>query len=147
MSESETGTEAFETARALRIELNVAIANVERATARASSNPTWREKLMVELDGLRMALDQHVVEVEGEGGILTEMMVIAPRLANKINKVKDEHPVLITQVANTIEIARSSDDVVVIRTTILELLGAIARHRQHGADLLYEGYNVDIGGG
>lgn len=147
MSENEIGTEAFEAARALRIELNVAIANVERAAARASSNPTWREILLGELDGLRVALDQHVVEVEGEGGILTEMMVTAPRLANKINKVKDEHPVLITQVANTIETVQASDDVVAIRTTILELLGAIARHRQHGADLLYEGYNVDIGGG
>ena len=147
MSDKETGTEAFEAARERRIELNVAIANVERAAARASSKPTWRSKLLVELDGVRIALDQHVVEVEGEGGILIEMMITAPRLANKINKVQAEHPVLCAQVAETIETAKSSEDVDIIRTTILDTLGAIARHRQHGADLLYEGYNVDIGGG
>ncbi len=147
MSANESGTEAFEAARARRIELNVAIANVERVAARASSTPTWREKLLGELDGLRIALDQHVVEVEGEGGILPELMNIAPRLANKIDKVQAEHPVLSTQVAETIENTQESEDVDRIRTTILETLGAIARHRQQGADLLYEGYNVDIGGG
>ena len=147
MSDKETGTEAFEAARARRIELNVAIANVERVAARASSNPTWRSKLLDELDGLRIALDQHVVEVEGEDGILAEMMEVAPRLANKIDKVQAEHPVLSAQVARTIETAQTSEDTDEIRTTILETLGAVARHRQHGADLLYEGYNVDIGGG
>lgn len=147
MSEEETGTEAFEAARTQRIQLNVAIANVERAAARASSKPTWRGKLLEELDGLRAALDHHVLEVEGDGGILTEMMVVVPRLANKINSVRAEHPVLSEQVAATIVTATTSDDFDAIRATVLETLGAIARHRQHGADLLYEGYNVDIGGG
>ena len=147
MSAQKNQSEAFEAARARRVELNVAAADVERSAARASSNPTWREGLLGELDGLRLALDQHVVEVEGEGGILKEMLVTAPRLANKINKVEAEHPVLTTQVAKTIETAQTSEDIDAIRTTILETLGAIARHRQHGADLLYEGYSVDIGGG
>ena len=33
-----------------------------------------------------------------------------------------------------------------IRTAVLELLGEIARHRQRGADLIFEAYDVDIGG-
>jgi hypothetical protein len=34
-----------------------------------------------------------------------------------------------------------------IRTAALRLLGGLAEHRQRGADLLYEAYQVDIGPG
>jgi hypothetical protein len=32
------------------------------------------------------------------------------------------------------------------RDDVQRLLGEIVRHRQHGADLVYEAYHVDIGG-
>lgn len=34
-----------------------------------------------------------------------------------------------------------------LRSEVLDLLVAVARHRQRGADLVYEVHNVDIGGG
>ena len=147
MSDNETGTEAFEAARARRIEVNVAITNVERAAARASSKPTWREKLVVELNNLATAFDQHVEEVEGEHGLLAELRLTTPRLANKIERVQAEHPGLVSMIADTIESVTTSDDPEADRAMILETVVAIAKHRQHGADLVYEGYSVDIGGG
>ena len=34
-----------------------------------------------------------------------------------------------------------------LRSVLTSLLVALARHRQRGADLVYEAYAVDIGGG
>jgi len=34
-----------------------------------------------------------------------------------------------------------------IRAELTTLLVALARHRQRGADLVYEAYDVDLGGG
>jgi hypothetical protein len=34
-----------------------------------------------------------------------------------------------------------------MRTDLTALLVALAKHRQRGADLIYEAYDVDIGGG
>jgi len=147
MSENETGTEAFEAARARRIKVNVAITNVERAAARASSKPAWREKVVAELRDLAVAFDQHVEEVEGEDGLLSELRLTAPRLSNKIERVQSEHPGLRSMIADTVESVRTSNDPDADRAMILDTLVAIARHRQSGADLAYEGYSVDIGGG
>ena len=41
---------------------------------------------------------------------------------------------------------RTADETAAIREQALELLAAIVRHRHLGADLLYEAYDVDIGG-
>ena len=34
-----------------------------------------------------------------------------------------------------------------LRTELTALLAALAKHRQRGADLVYEAFDVDIGGG
>ena len=147
MSEAETRSEALEAAKARRVELKSAVSSVERAAARPSSKPSWREDLLHELDDLRVAVDEHVDEVEGEEGLLAELMFTVPRLANKIDRIQAEHPGLQTQVAETIETVTTSDDLETVRDAVLGTLVSIARHRQKGADLVYEGYSVDIGGG
>ena len=147
MSEAESRSEALEAAKARRVELKSAVSSVERAAARPSSKPSWREDLLRELDDLRTALDQHVDEVEGEEGLLAELMFTVPRLANKIDRIQAEHPGLQSQVAETIETVTTSDELEAVRDVVLDTLVSIARHRQKGADLVYEGYSVDIGGG
>lgn len=147
MSESEERSEALKAATARRIELKSAVSNVEFAAASPSAVPSWRDDIVRELDDLRIALDQHVTEVEGPEGLLAELSEAAPRLINKIDRVRDEHPGLCRQCGNTIELAKQNSGVSELRSSVLELLVAIARHRQNGADLVYEGYHVDIGGG
>jgi len=147
MTENEERSEALRAASVRRDELKTAVSRVELAAAAPSARPAWLDDVLRELDELRIALDHHVAEVEGPGGILAELSEAAPRLINKIERVKDEHPGLCKQCSDTIEMANQSTEVPQLRTAVLELLVAIARHRQHGADLVYEGYNVDIGGG
>jgi hypothetical protein len=40
----------------------------------------------------------------------------------------------------------TAGDVDAIRALATALLGRLARHRQHGADLIYQAYQVDLGG-
>lgn len=120
---------------------------MERAAAAPSAKQGWRDNLIHELEDLRIALDQHVDEVEGETGLLAELTQVAPRLARKIERVRDEHPGLVTQVAAAILSVKESESPEHTRSTVLDALVALALHRQKGADLVYEGYSVDIGGG
>lgn len=140
-------SEALRAAAAKRVQLKEALSRAEVAAASPSAATDWRPKLVAELEVLRTALDEHVEEVEAEDGLLTEMMTLAPRLANMIDHMRDEHPELCRQVADTIELAGGDASVAAVRTAVLDTLQAIARHRQKGADLVFEGYDVDIGGG
>ncbi len=147
MSEKATlRTDALKDAAERRIELKQALSQVETAAASPSGEPGWRDNLIEQLEDLRCSLHEHVEEVEADDGLLAELTEIAPRLVNQIAHVRDEHPGLCDQVEDTI--GRASDGVAVpeLRVDVLKTLTAIASHRQKGADLVYEGYEVDIGG-
>jgi len=139
-------TEALKAAALRRVELKEALSHVEVAAASPSAEEGWRTRLLEELEGLRAALLDHIEEVEADGGLLKEMLEQAPRLANQIGLVRDEHPDLCRQVDQIILDVRGSEDVIDLRAGVLDALTAIARHRQRGSDLVYDGYNVDIGG-
>lgn len=138
---------ALQAAASKRVELKQALSQVEVAAASPSAEAGWRTKLGQQLEGLQTALLEHIEEVEAEDGLLAEMAAEAPRLSDQIASVQGEHPGLCTQMAQTIVTTSTSDSVDDIRAEVLDMLIAIARHRQRGSDLVYEGYNVDIGGG
>jgi hypothetical protein len=132
-------------ARLRRTELKQALSATEIAAAGAVGDPTWRGDLRVALDDLRAAWAHHVDEVEGPDGLLPELVGKAPRLASKVARLDDEHTELRTRIDAAIDHAKSSDPEE-LRAEVLEVLVGIARHRQFGADLVYEAYHVDIGG-
>ena len=102
---------------------------------------------------LLVAFDQHVSEVEGEGGLLSRLLADEPRLANAIKAMYTDHIEISSAVENTVALVRGCGDVCdqstveSIRLASVDLLRLISRHRQAGADLVYEAYLVDIGGG
>jgi len=68
----------------------------------------------------------------------------APRLVHAIAFLPDEHVALREQISAAIEhlgAVEPSD----MRTEIADLLRALVRHRQHGSDLVHEGFVVDLG--
>ena len=147
MSDTTAATDALSAAKQRRVELKSAVSSVETAAAAPAAIPGWVDTLVGELDDLRIAFDQHVDEVEGPDGLLAEMLQTAPRLANRVRRVEGEHPELVEQIAATIGAVRASSEPELARAAVLEVLAAVARHRQRGADLVYEAYSVDIGGG
>ena len=138
---------ALDAALARRVELKSAVSEVETSAAKPIKEDGWQDGLLHALESLRIALDQHVEEVEAEHGLLVEVEHTSPRLARLVGQVRDEHPVLQRQVAGTIAMAKEEGNHDQVRTEVLETLVAVARHRQAGADLVYESYNVDLGGG
>ena len=139
--------DALKGARLRRRALKAVVSSVEIAASSPVGDPNWRSNLRAELQSLRDALDAHIEEVEAEDGILAQLTVDAPRLVNKIDRVRQEHPELSRQLANAIASLESSSNAEELRGEVLAVLFSLVRHRQRGADLVYEGYNVDIGGG
>lgn len=146
MVDNDTRSHALEAAAAKRVELKQALSVAETATSAPTGEPGWDVRLLAALRQLQTALYQHVEEVEAPDGLLTELTSTAPRLANQIAHVRDEHPVLCRQMAEAIGRLEGSSNPASVRDEVTDLLMAIVRHRQKGADLVYEGYNVDIGG-
>ncbi|NNE73579.1 MAG: hypothetical protein HKN26_07950 [Acidimicrobiales bacterium] len=147
MPETTPDDAALRAARERRVELKGAVSAVEIAAASPIGDPSWRDNMARALDELRIALDQHIDEVEGPDGLLAELRDAAPRLSNKIAVVSDEHPALCRQVDDVIANLKESAALEQIRSDAIDALVAMARHRQKGADLVYEAYHVDIGGG
>jgi predicted nuclease with TOPRIM domain len=129
-----------------------AAAALEAALATPATDPRWTEGLGNALEHLRATLDEHVTATEAPGGMIDQLRARAPRLSNRIDRLVDEHSTITADVQRLLEhlehapTERTATDTAAIREQTLELLGEIVRHRHLGADLLYEAYDVDVGG-
>jgi chromosome segregation ATPase len=140
-------------ARKRRQPLRDAASSLERAIAAAAgTGAQWRSRLQAQVQEVRDALEDHVTEVERPGGLVEQITTDAPRLMHIMNRLLAEHDDMrqelnrILQAIGEISADFSEEQVIEARIAVMSLLATIARHRQQGADLLYEAYNVDIGG-
>ena len=144
-------TDALDAARSRRKALHVAMVEVENAAQAPTRSTTWRAVLFAALDDLSMALEDHITTVEAPGGIIERVVDDAPRLDSAGKQLSADHEPLRRQVAMAINAVRAADspprdeDVETIHEIILELVGALSRHRQRGSDFVWEAYDVDIG--
>jgi hemerythrin-like domain-containing protein len=141
-----------ETARR-RTDLHVALVGVEQAISRAASGreQDWSKDVIRALQDLQHAIEEHIEVTERSEGLYDEIRHKAPRFAATIDRLRNEHPELrevtrdligrleSTPVGDAWPLAEARDD-------LQRLLGRIVRHRQLGADLVWEAYNLDIGG-
>ncbi|MDY7102977.1 MAG: hypothetical protein S0880_17490 [Actinomycetota bacterium] len=148
MAENE-GSSTLDRLRERRERLASAADELERAITRAGGEPArWGGAARAALDQVGAALAAHVEEVEAPGGLFAEVARTSPRLIHAVDTLRQDHAVLRERVdALTALAAADPVSVDAVREAALELLVEISRHRQRGADLLWERYNVDIGGG
>jgi hypothetical protein len=147
-------TPALEAARRRRATLHDQLVHLEHAISSpaAGRQSDWSTQVTKELVSLRDAFEQHIVVTEKPDGLYDEITSRAPRLAGKVHRLQEEHPAIERQIATTLgrfEAGEAGSDawpVDTCRDDLQRLLGLIVRHRQHGADLVWEAYNVDIGG-
>jgi len=141
-----------ETARR-RADLHHALVGVERtiSSPAVGRENDWTKDVALALRDLREALIEHIEVTEREAGLYDEICQRAPRLSNKIEHLRDEHPDM--RETTTALIDRLESDGVGeawplthARDELQRLLGRVVRHRQLGADLVWEAYNLDIGG-
>jgi hypothetical protein len=146
-----TASDAVEGAARIRSELEDALQQVERAVAAPAATVTWADEVTHRMRRLEIALNHHIAEVESRSGLLDQIVEQAPRLQRQVEDVKHHHMVLtrsITVILHKLRTARTvgtapTDD---IRKATIELLAEMTRHRQDGADLIYDAYDIDIGG-
>jgi hypothetical protein len=133
-----------EKARVRRHLLGEALRSVERAVARPSEAEQWLDGVTATLAELGRALDEHIEVTEGKGGLLEEIRDVAPRLSGEIQLIEAEHEELIDLLAKAEASLEQSTDPKAIRNRAMALLPRLSLHRQRGADLVYDAYNVDI---
>ncbi len=133
--------------RERRAGLRAAVGRVEASLAAPARGRAgqWAKELDAELDDLGRALELHITTTEAPDGLLRDVVDSAPRLAKRVERVRNDHVAL----RERLEAARAAlphddDGVSEARDRVVELLTAVVRHRGLGADLVYEAYNVDL---
>ena len=141
-----------ETARR-RADLRESLVDVEQAISRPAvgRETDWAKEVVLRLEGLAHAIDEHIEITERPEGLYDEISSKAPRLSSKIDRLRAEHPVLRDRTRELIARLQTSGigqtwPLEEARDDLQRLLGQLVRHRQLGSDLVWEAYNLDIGG-
>lgn len=120
---------------------------LEQAIAAPAQDPGWRHRVRASLGGLRGAFAEHTVVTEGPDGLYAELLDHAPRLVRDVHVLLREHRAVVeTMAALQRRVDLPEIGAAELRNWATELLGELSRHRQRGADLVYEAYQTDIGG-
>ncbi len=154
MERDDSLTDALSEARARRATLHDALVHLEMAISSPAAGriPEWTAHVVKELTGVRDAFNQHVIVTEKPGGLYEEIITRAPRLAGTVTRLKGEHPEITTEIEQVlerlgaVEIGSDGWPLESARDDLQRFIGTVIRHRQRGADLVWEAYNVDIGG-
>lgn len=155
-NQQSTGTEtaAFQAARAYRADLRQVLIQLEDVLASPAPGRVgdWSRGLHEVLIDVAASFERHIGVTEGEGGLLAEIAEHSPRLANAIQRLRVEHGQIRERLSRALidvrglQQADDTDQAEHLREQVMRLLAVLVRHRQHGADLVYEAYTVDIGG-
>jgi len=132
-------------ARRHRVELLQTIQAFERSLAAPAADPRWRELVQERLRNLREAFGEHIILTEGPDGLYAEILEHAPRLVRRVEMLIRDHGMLLAAV-DSLAHRLPTGDIERLRRRASDLLRQLSRHRQRGADLVYEAYATDIGG-
>ncbi len=143
-------TPALEEAAIRRRELRDALISFEAALASPiRDRETWRAEAADALEALGNAFEDHVTATEAPGGLYDEMAERSPHLRTKADGLRREHPEItaaLVEASGRLASAPGNDaDADAVRDALQRLMGRIVRHRQRGADLVWEAYAIDIG--
>lgn len=134
-----------------RAELREALSYLEHCLAApAAGRPVvWGEAVHDSLTTVAADFAAHVEVTEGPGGLHEAILAGDLRLANAVAELTAEHATVATEIARLVADSAPpvvEGDVDAIRARSTRLLSQLSRHRQRGADLIYEAFQADIGG-
>jgi hypothetical protein len=130
-----------------RKDLYDAMQRLESSVARASGQDDWAVVVADALQIMHDALQRHVIEIEADNGLFAEVVGRAPGLASDVAILRNDHEDLLFSCREAGELVANWSAPAEIRRKVLGLLGRLAIHRQRGAELLFDAYNVDLGAG
>lgn len=137
--------------RARRAELRETINLMEAALAAPARGRAvvWGEVVHASLMMIADDFGAHVEVTEGPGGLHQAILAGDIRLANAVEALTAEHEQIAEEIAALVADSQppvTENDVDDVRERATHLLGHLVRHRQRGADLIYEAYATDVGG-
>jgi hypothetical protein len=130
-----------------RASLRTAMGRVESSISRPAPGrvEAWSTELREQLEVLSAALEVHVDATEAPGMLLDDMVAARPDMADRVDAARQDHKLLRYEV-HAVLIALPTDEAGVgdIRVQVVSLLSGLARHRQAGADMMFEAYRIDV---
>lgn len=129
-----------------RYQLYEAMRRLEAALARPSGLADWRMEIEAAITDLDRSLDDHIRRTESDGGLFAEILGGSPHLASRIADLEEEHGELRAACRQALLMAADWSPTKLRRKANV-LLARLAFHRQNGAELLYNAYNIDIAAG
>ncbi len=136
------------TALAGREKLHKALQSVRRAVgAPITAEALWRDRLRREVVRLAAATEEHIADTEAADSLLSEIENEAPRLWREVGLLRTEHAQLSEECAEMLARLDEPDSSARLRRRVHLMLEHFDTHRHRGADLVYQSFGVDIGGG
>lgn len=136
--------------RAQRAELHDSVRALDDTLATPLARAAWRERVRAALAELSSDLDVHIELTDGPGGLYERLSQASPRLSGPLGRLRAEHAPLRRAVQGFLAALEGGDgasaDLPAFREEVTVLVGRLIRHRQTGTDLVYEAYDVDLGG-
>jgi hypothetical protein len=137
--------------RRRRAELRETLQRLEEALAAPAAGRAvvWGERVQQALARLAQDFALHIEVTEGPDGLHQSILSGDLRLANAVDALTAEHASItaeISAVSAATEAPVTPTDVPLVREDATRLMGHVIKHRQRGADLVYEAYATDIGG-
>jgi hypothetical protein len=124
---------------------------LQSALADAVDSPVvWGERVQQEVARLALDFVEHIDVTEGVAGLHETIVESAPRLRRKVDGLTAEHDEIeadIAELAQAAEAPVMARDVETIKVRGTMLLDRLIKHRQRGADLVYEAFELDLGAG
>jgi hypothetical protein len=143
-------TAGLDSVRNARADLHAGLIKLEQTIAGPLAQHGWIPAVHDALVDLAATFERHIALTEEPDGLFDDVLRASPRLDNVVRRLCDEHTEIRATMAEILSDlrrgAREGSPSELLRESILGLIGSLARHRQTGADLVYEAYTVDIGG-
>ena len=140
----------FDALRRRRAEMRESMSALERALAAPVPDrpDAWAQHVHVALVGLSADFHEHVDITEGPCGLYRGLLETAPRLSHAVARLTHEHAHIRILVDDLLARAGGlhGTDPEQVRDLGTTLLSQLVRHRQRGSDLIYDAYELDIGG-
>jgi hypothetical protein len=153
--EQTSGAAGLQAARERRISLRAAMSALERAMAAPAygRSSEWIAGVREAVGDLHECMRAHVDATEGPAGFHREILTAAPRLSHSVEISVREHVLigkLLDQLVTVLDspggLVQPDELVEALRDTGTRLLGLLVRHRQRGADMIFEAYEAELGG-
>ena len=130
-----------------RTDIGLALSRLEEALARPVGSPDeWRGRVDLALDELLIVGRIQIAALLAEGGPLEDAVRKAPRLSGQVERLRAGLPAIEIE-AEGLQKRLGELPPAEIRRRLVRLLGRVVGHRHILADVIWEAYNVDIGGG